>query len=103
VGVVRGLLCVNREICDKKIFRKISGYVEQFDSLPSVSTAGEAILFSAALRLKPSEKTGSDNICEEWTHQILEILELTALKDTLIGNALHCIVTHLWCLLCASQ
>jgi ABC-type multidrug transport system ATPase subunit len=35
-------------------FRRIMGYVEQFDTLPQRSTAKEAIAFSAALRLPAS-------------------------------------------------
>ena len=50
-GVVKGEIYLNGMPKVDAYFRKINGYVEQFDSLPQKSTAKEAIAFSAALRL----------------------------------------------------
>lgn len=50
-GVVKGEIYLNGLPKIETYFRKIMGYVEQFDTLPQKSTAREAIAFSAALRL----------------------------------------------------
>lgn len=86
-GSVRGLLCVNGRCCDKNTLHKISGCVEQLVNLHTVSTTEEAIRFSASIRLKP-RGSYSDSMSKEWSPQVLKMLELTALKYTLIDDNL---------------
>ena len=50
-GVIKGEMYLNGVPKDDDYFRRINGYVEQFDTLPHKSTTREAITFSAALRL----------------------------------------------------
>jgi ABC-type multidrug transport system ATPase subunit len=50
-GVARGDIFVNNHPKNEKSFRRLMGYVEQFDSLAPHDTAREAIEFSAAMRL----------------------------------------------------
>jgi ABC-type multidrug transport system permease subunit len=52
-GVIKGEIYLNGIPKVENYFRKIMGYVEQFDTLPQKTTAKEAIAFSAALRLAP--------------------------------------------------
>jgi ABC-type multidrug transport system ATPase subunit len=52
-GVVKGEMYLNGTLKVEGYFRKVMGYVEQFDTLPQKSTAREAVDFSAALRLSP--------------------------------------------------
>jgi ATPase subunit of ABC transporter with duplicated ATPase domains len=52
-GVVKGEMYLNGTLKVEGYFRKVMGYVEQFDTLPQKSTAREAVAFSAALRLSP--------------------------------------------------
>ena len=53
-GVVTGTVFVNGKPKDARAFKRIMGYVEQFDSLSPRDTAREAVEFSAALRLPRS-------------------------------------------------
>jgi ABC-type multidrug transport system fused ATPase/permease subunit len=53
-GVVEGNIYLNGKPKVENQFRRITGYVEQFDSLSEKSTAREVITFSAALRLASS-------------------------------------------------
>jgi ABC-type multidrug transport system ATPase subunit len=50
-GTIRGEIFVNGRPKNERVFRRVMGYVEQFDSLAPHDTAREAIEFSAAMRL----------------------------------------------------
>jgi len=81
-GIVKGNMFLNGIPKHDGYFRKIMGYVEQFDSLPQKSTAREAIAFSAALRLNASITT---NQREAWVNAVLDMLDLYPLENELIG------------------
>jgi ABC-type multidrug transport system ATPase subunit/ABC-type multidrug transport system permease subunit len=105
-GEISGLICVNGKILEMKknstsaAFRRVSGYVEQFDTLPSQSTAREAIEFSAALRLSSSSSSSSpspssssssgclpENLRHAWVQSVLTTLELNEIQHHLIGSS----------------
>eukprot|EP00975_Prorocentrum_lima_P053507 11225091-Prorocentrum_lima.AAC.1 len=52
-GVIKGEMYHNGIPKVESYFRKVMGYVEQFDTLHQCSTPREAIAFAAALRLSP--------------------------------------------------
>jgi ABC-type multidrug transport system ATPase subunit len=81
-GVIKGEMYLNGVLKNDSYFRKIMGYVEQFDSLPQKSTAREAIAFSAALRLDGSIDVAARN---QWVDAVLDMLDLLPLQDELIG------------------
>eukprot|EP01034_Spumella_vulgaris_P047481 gene47481-biopygen33234 len=83
-GEVKGGIFVNGKPVEKHAFRHMMGYVEQFDTLAPNDTAREAIEFSAALRL-PGD-TPAD-IRAAWVSNVLTLLELDPLENTMIGNA----------------
>jgi ABC-type multidrug transport system ATPase subunit len=83
-GIVSGGMFVNGKPKDENTFRRIMGYVEQFDSLSPHDTAREAVEFSAALRL-PGD-TPAD-VRANWVTSVLTLLELIPLEHTMIGNA----------------
>eukprot|EP01034_Spumella_vulgaris_P025560 gene25560-biopygen22067 len=82
-GVVTGHTFVNSKPLEKRAFRQMMGYVEQFDTLSPTDTAREAIQFSAALRL-PGD-TPAD-IRAGWVSTVLTMLELDPLENTQIGT-----------------
>ncbi len=64
-------------------FNRLSGYVEQFDSLNGNSTVRESIAFSAGLRLFPVPSE------EQLQHKIdhaITLLSLDAVQDQLVGD-----------------
>ena len=82
-GEVSGSMCINGKPKDDKVFKRIMGYVEQFDSLAPHDTAREAVEFSAALRL-PGD-TPAD-IRTSWVTSVLTLLELMPLENTMVGS-----------------
>jgi len=83
-GRIAGEVFVNGRPKDDRSFRRIMGYVEQFDSLCPHDTAREALEFSAALRLPESTP---DNVRSAWVESVLDMLELTSLGNTLVGDS----------------
>ncbi len=81
-GVVKGQIYLNGVPKVDRYFRKIMAYVEQFDSLPQRSTAREAIVFSAALRLS-SNIPESDKLA--WVDSVLNMLDLMPLENELVS------------------
>ena len=82
-GEVSGSMCINGKPKDDRVFKRIMGYVEQFDSLAPHDTAREAVEFSAALRL-PGD-TPAD-IRSGWVTSVLTLLELIPLENTMVGS-----------------
>lgn len=82
MGVVKGKMFVNGVPKVEGYFRKIMGYVEQFDTLPPKSTAREAIEFSAALRLASNISAEQR---EKWVNSVISMLDLETIENDLIG------------------
>ncbi|XP_044500167.1 pleiotropic drug resistance protein 3-like isoform X2 [Mangifera indica] len=66
----------------QETFARISGYCEQTDIHSPRITVGESLMFSAWLRLSPEidSKTKA-----AFVNEVLEIIELDAIKDSLVG------------------
>lgn len=58
-GVITGEIKVNGFKQDLRTFKRVSGYCEQFDIHSPQSTVGEALWFSARLRLAPDVTTST--------------------------------------------
>ncbi len=80
-GVVKGEMYLNGIPKVEGYFRKVMGYVEQFDTLPQKSTAREAVAFSAALRL--ASKISSDARLA-WVNAVLDMMDLEPLENDLV-------------------
>lgn len=85
-GQIRGNIYINGKLLEKHSFRRMMGYVEQFDTLAPNDTAREAIEFSAALRL-PAHI--SAEMRTAWVSTVLTMLELDPLEHTMIGTVLN--------------
>jgi ABC-type multidrug transport system ATPase subunit len=83
-GVVEGKIKFNGRTPTTADVAYHTGYVEQFDSLFPYDTVHETLLFAARLRLPASV---SDEIKCEIVEEIMDILELTPIRDYIIGNA----------------
>jgi ABC-type multidrug transport system ATPase subunit len=83
-GSVSGAITLNGHPKDQKSFARVAGYVEQVDIHSPVVTVREAVDFSATMRLQ--ETDWSPERREVFVDGILEILELTSIKDRLIGS-----------------
>lgn len=83
-GEICGSMVVNGKIKNPEIFKRMMGYVEQFDTLAPRDTVREAVEFSAVLRL-PRDTSTSQR--EKWVNTVLTMLELLPLQQTMIGNA----------------
>lgn len=83
MGVVKGKMFVNGVPKVEGYFRKIMGYVEQFDTLPPKSTAREAIEFSAALRLASNISAEQR---EKWVNSVISMLDLETIENDLVRD-----------------
>jgi ABC-type multidrug transport system fused ATPase/permease subunit len=83
-GVVKGEMYLNGVPKVEGYFRKIMGYVEQFDTLPQKSTARECAEFSAALRLA-SNITADQR--QAWVNAVLHMMDLEPIEDMLVSCA----------------
>lgn len=83
-GEIKGEILVNGKPKEASSFARLSGYVEQNDNHFSTSTVYETMLFAADLRL-PSTVTGAQKTA--FVEEVMDILELTDLRDRLIGDA----------------
>ena len=83
-GVVEGKILINGQPATKELLSAMTGYVEQFDSLFAYNTVYETLLFAARLRLP---RAISDEIKVKIVDEIIDILDLTSMKNFLIGNA----------------
>lgn len=84
-GTVQGEVRLNGYLQDEDVFRRCSGYVEQFDVQAPELTVRETVLFSARLRLD-ERQVKTDQEKEKFADQVLETLELTALATCLVGS-----------------
>ena len=84
-GVISGEIRLNGYLQDPISFRRCSGYVEQFDVQSPELTVRETVLFSARLRLEPSD-VDSDEKAQAFVDQILDDVELTVLANALVGS-----------------
>jgi ABC-type multidrug transport system ATPase subunit len=84
-GTVGGNVYVNGFPQDRESFRRCSGYVEQFDIQSPELTVWETVLFSGHLRLDANKVT-SDKQKKSYCELVLQTLELTPLRDSLVGS-----------------
>lgn len=85
-GVITGEMFLNGVPKVDAYFRKVTAYVEQFDSLPRKSTARETIAFSAALSLS-SDITSEQR--EKWVDSVLKMMDLEPLRNELVSGRLY--------------
>lgn len=79
-GTILGDIFLNGKPKNDDTFRRLIGYVEQFDTLSPQDTPREAIEFSAAMRLP------SGSPVKDWTTSILTMLELNSIQNNMIGT-----------------
>eukprot|EP00934_Nitzschia_sp_Nitz4_P005895 Nitzschia sp. Nitz4//scaffold51_size120721//34259//39017//NITZ4_003720-RA/size120721-snap-gene-0.33-mRNA-1//-1//CDS//3329553841//5885//frame0 len=84
-GIVTGEVRLNGYKQDPVVFRRCSGYVEQFDVQSAELTVRETVLFSARLRLDAT-KVPNDDDKKRFVDEVLKTLELTPLADVLVGT-----------------
>lgn len=82
-GTITGEVKLNGHLQEVDSFRRCSGYVYQFDSQTPQLTVRETVLFSARLRLDSSVP---DSTKEKFVDQVLRMMELTPLENTLVGD-----------------
>ena len=82
-GKIEGAIRVNGFPQDQATYRRISAYVEQNDAHMPLATVRESMLFSAQLRLPTSVDVATR---EAFVDQLIDLLELTAVKDRIVGN-----------------
>lgn len=80
---MEGDIYLNGKPKQDAVFSQLAGYVEQTDLHMPFYTVHESLMFSATLRL-PAEVTYEQRSAFVW--EIEELLELTLIKDRLIGN-----------------
>jgi ABC-type multidrug transport system ATPase subunit/ABC-type multidrug transport system permease subunit len=81
-GVVEGTILLNGRAL-RKDFERITGYVEQMDVHNPYLTVREALQYSAKLRQEP-EIPLQEKL--DYVEQVLEMMEMTALGDAIIGD-----------------
>lgn len=84
-GKIQGEIRLNGYMQDETVFRRCSGYVEQFDVQSPQLTVRETVLFSARLRLDET-KVKSEDEKEQFCDYVLRTLELTSIADRLVGS-----------------
>ena len=82
-GKIEGDIRVNGAPQDAATYKRISAYVEQNDAHMPLATVRESMLFSAQLRLPVSVDATTR---EQFVDQLIDLLELTAVKDRIVGN-----------------
>ena len=84
-GTITGEVRLNGWLQDPNVFRRSSGYVEQFDVQSPELTVRETVLFSARLRLDPS-LVETDEEKEAFVDHIIQEVELSDLAHALVGG-----------------
>jgi len=83
IGTVTGEILVNGFPQEENSFRRVTGYVEQFDVQAPELTVRETIIYSARLRLE----SNIDNArMVQYVNSVLGSLELTEIEHCLVGN-----------------
>jgi len=82
-GHVTGSIKVNGKPVDFNTFKRVAGYVEQFDSHLETATVREAIAFSADLRL-PSDISAEEKA--KRVELVMDKLELMPYAEVMIGS-----------------
>jgi len=86
-GTVTGQILVNGFPQNSKTFRRVTGYVEQFDVQAPELTVRETVLYSARLRLDSRESViATDEAKDRYVDLVMNTLELTSLADCLVGS-----------------
>jgi ABC-type multidrug transport system ATPase subunit len=85
-GEISGDVLLNGYPQESIAFRRCSGYVEQFDVQSAELTVRETILFSAQLRLNPTNPVCAEGGIDDFVDNIIKILELTPDNGKLVGN-----------------
>jgi ABC-type multidrug transport system ATPase subunit len=84
-GTIAGDVLINGWPQDSVSFRRMSGYVEQFDVQSPQLTVRETILFSARLRLDPDLVSSDENV-QAFVDYIMKEAELSDLSSALVGT-----------------
>lgn len=83
-GIVGGSIQINGREISREEMRKVTGYVDQEDTLMSTLTVYETVLYSALLRL-PREMSYQT---KEWrTLETMEELGILGIRDKRIGES----------------
>ena len=86
-GTVSGQILINGFPQVAKTFRRVTGYVEQFDVQSPELTVRETVLYSARLRLDSKEEVvATDESKVHYVDSVMRKLELTNLADCLVGS-----------------
>jgi len=85
-GDISGDVLLNGYPQESIAFRRCSGYVEQFDVQSAELTVRETILFSAQLRLDPTNPVCTEGVMDAFVDNIINILELTPDTGKLVGS-----------------
>ena len=83
-GSIQGDILVDGHALHKAAFARCTAYCEQLDVHEPLATVGEAIHFSAALRL-PASVTAEQRA--EFVEQTMELLELNPIAGRLVGDS----------------
>lgn len=84
-GRITGEIRVNGFAQDLRTFKRVSGYCEQFDIHSPQTTVGEALWFSASLRLSPGVDPATR---EAFTEEVLPHPRPLSLTSILVMGAL---------------
>lgn len=85
-GEISGDIRVNGHPQEKLSFRRMMGYVEQFDTQTPQLTIRETVSFSAKLRLEEKVAAVVPDSMEQFVEQTLHTLELTNIQDLQVGS-----------------
>lgn len=82
-GKIEGKFLINGSPYTMNDLCRISGYVEQEDTLPTSETVKEALMVSARLRIGNKVSLGS---IEKFVHEMISLLELEDYENLMIGR-----------------
>ena len=82
-GVTEGRIFLNGFPREAKSFARLTAYCEQQDIHAPLATVGEALAFSAALRLPPSVSSATRSA---FVDEMIDLLELRPLAGRLVGE-----------------